>query len=203
MEMAGFYSNTAPPTRIKPIVDSCTNKQQSRTWWWIPTVCYACDGIVRKQLPRSAMKITTVIQARMGKLMARTVKTLGPLRSIWRSLRVATQSKIQRNCIINTSDSLRLALRDHFGAFTLVTCGEKNCLATSMYDALSTNVGTVDMDITVLDFSVNGQPFSMLSDLPVSTLFLRPGQSWKLMSAVGVTVLMPRCMWQLINRMGG
>ena len=82
--------------------------------------------------------------------------------------------ELQRN-IIDTSGSVSLYLNDRFGAFTLVSCNEKTCLATLTYDVDLTNTGTVDMDITVLDFNVNGQPFAMLNDLPLR--FLSPGQS--------------------------
>lgn len=49
-----------------------------------------------------------------------------------------------------------------------------DCIETLIYDIEMRNIGGVDMDITKVDFTFNGQTFDLLNQLPIS--FLRPGQ---------------------------
>lgn len=79
-------------------------------------------------------------------------------------------SALQQN-IIDTSGTVQLDLKDSFGALTLESCAEdKSCLETLIYDVTLSNVGTVDMEVTVADFFFGGQTTSLLGDLEINPL---------------------------------
>lgn len=87
-------------------------------------------------------------------------------------------TQVQQN-IIDTSGDVRLRLTDQFGALRLESCTldeqELTCLEEFGYEVTIENVGPVDMDVTVVDFTLNGDTKSFLSEVQPSVI--APGDS--------------------------
>ena len=93
---------------------------------------------------------------------------------------LSQNGQIMQTNVIDTSGDVNLNLRDKFGALQLESCDsegtpELSCFETACYNVNIENVGTNDMDITIVDFDFNGDVESLLDDLDVTTL--TPGQS--------------------------
>lgn len=84
-----------------------------------------------------------------------------------------TGTKIQET-VIDTSGTVPLNLNDRFGGFTVQTCvtqrGEKSCLHTLNYDITVANVGSVEMDVTVVDFLFEKSTTSLLGNLQLNPI---------------------------------
>jgi hypothetical protein len=80
-----------------------------------------------------------------------------------------TGSKLQIN-VIDTSGNVSLNLEDKFGSMQLKSCDDLTCIESLNYAITITNIGTTPMDITVVDFTFNGETESVLSDVPVNPL---------------------------------
>jgi hypothetical protein len=77
---------------------------------------------------------------------------------------------ILQQVIIDTSGNVPLTLSDEFGAFTLLSCerpsspqGGQTCLATLTYTVDVNNIGTVEMEITKVDFVFMGSTTNLLN----------------------------------------
>jgi len=77
---------------------------------------------------------------------------------------------ILQQVVIDTSGDVPLNLRDEFGAFTLLSCelpsspeGGQNCLEVLTYTVDVTNTGTVEMQITKVDFVFEGTTTNLLN----------------------------------------
>ena len=108
---------------------------------------------------------------------------------------------ILQQVVIDTSGDVQLNLNDEFGAFTVVACdlpsssrGEQKCFEMISYTIGTSNTGTVDMDITVLELLDFDGPVSdafylydLLGELESSTV--SPGDSTR----VSANVLIDLC----------
>jgi hypothetical protein len=81
--------------------------------------------------------------------------------------------KIQQ-VVIDASGTVNLQLKDQFGSFILVSCapdGEaQSCLETLCYKIQLDNIGTVLMEVTVADFTLNGETESFLDLFPDTSI---------------------------------
>jgi hypothetical protein len=80
-----------------------------------------------------------------------------------------TGTKIQSN-LIDTSGNVQLDLKDCFGMMRLEACDQKSCVETLCYLVDNENTGTVDMAITQVDFTFNGETFNPLSCVEINPL---------------------------------
>jgi hypothetical protein len=82
--------------------------------------------------------------------------------------------------VIDTSGDVSLNLRDEFGAFTLLACGDsgvggvQSCLETLSYTIDINNVGTVGMEVSIAEFIFDGVTTSFVSDIDTN---ISPGKS--------------------------
>ena len=83
--------------------------------------------------------------------------------------------------VVDTSGDVSLNLRDEFGAFTLLACGDDNavggvqsCLASLSYTIDINNVGPVPMEITVAEFIFDGVTTTFVSDIDTN---VQPGEA--------------------------
>ena len=83
--------------------------------------------------------------------------------------------RILQTNVIDTSNDVSLQLKDKFGALQLEACDDFTCIETVCYDIDISNVGTNNMDITVIDFDFNGEVFNLLPQVEVNPL--APGQT--------------------------
>jgi hypothetical protein len=86
---------------------------------------------------------------------------------------------LQKN-VVDTSGDVTLTLLDSFGAIRLEGCvitgGVKlTCLEELRYKITSTNTGSVELEISALDFTFNGDNDSILDELQMKQL--SPGES--------------------------
>jgi len=103
---------------------------------------------------------------------------------------ITEQGADVQELMIDTSGSVRLDLQDDFGALTLKSCApdgsEISCSETICYDAEISNIGTVEMTVTVADFMAGDQLVSVLPDLPVNPL--APGEATSLSTCGDIDV---------------
>ena len=76
---------------------------------------------------------------------------------------------------IDTSGDTSLQLFDRFGAMEVVSCDDLSCVEELSYEYTLSNVGSADMDITVIDWTYNGITTSLLPYL--NTTVLAPGET--------------------------
>lgn len=72
--------------------------------------------------------------------------------------------------VLDTSGEESLGLFDRFGSMEVVSCGEVSCSEMLLYNYTFSNVGSADMDITVIDWTYNGNTNSLLGSLPKTLL---------------------------------
>jgi hypothetical protein len=77
--------------------------------------------------------------------------------------------------IVDTSGNVELMLKDKFGSMQLESCGDISCLEEFSYTITLSNVGSNDMNVTVVDFTFGNETESFLSEVVVNPL--TPGQS--------------------------
>jgi hypothetical protein len=88
--------------------------------------------------------------------------------------------------VVDVSGDVELRLTDEFGAFTLLACDDTTCLEILDYDIVVENVGEIDMDITVVDFTYGGATTSLLGELDRTKL--APGKSTSVTERVPLDV---------------
>lgn len=91
---------------------------------------------------------------------------------------------------MDTSGLVRLDLGDEFGALRLDGCergGEElSCVESLAYQVEITNVGPVDMSVTMVEFTFNGQTFNLMSEVRQNPLV--PGQSTALAPSLQLNI---------------
>jgi hypothetical protein len=102
---------------------------------------------------------------------------------------------ILQQVVIDASGDVQIDLMDEFGAFTLLSCelpssppGGQSCLEILTYTVDISNIGSVDMDVTVIDFIFGGATNDLLGELDTTTV--SPGDS----TTVSPIVLIDLCM---------
>jgi hypothetical protein len=76
---------------------------------------------------------------------------------------------LQQNSI-NTSGNVPLEIDDEFGAMQVESCDELSCIELLVYSIDITNSGSVSMEITVADLTLNDMTTSLVDDLLDTTV---------------------------------
>jgi len=78
--------------------------------------------------------------------------------------------QVSQILVIDSSGEESLGLFDRFGSMEVVSCDEVSCSEILQYNYTLSNVGSADMDVTVIDWTYNGITNSLLSALPSTLL---------------------------------
>jgi len=88
----------------------------------------------------------------------------------WINCTIQGDSGVIQENIIETSGFVTLNVQDKFGGLTLEACDDIDCIQELCYFYNFTNIGSTDMDITLIERYYNGETFDLLPFVPVNPL---------------------------------